>query len=143
MEILRLDAPEKPLCDRIYVLGATLKAFRGKRHVETHIIRHGATEEELAALRGKGLVALLRRRAATLLDCQQATPHMERMGARLMPRNEFLRLLAGALAPESGAQAPAPDDDVPRFCPWEPWRERDVFCGPCGDASPAVWKERS
>ena len=57
MEILRLAATGKPLCDRIYVLGATLKAFRGQRHVETHIIRHGATEEELAALRGKGLVA--------------------------------------------------------------------------------------
>lgn len=57
MEILRLDAPKPSLCDRIYVLGATLKAFRGQRHVETHIIRHGATEEELAALRGKGLVA--------------------------------------------------------------------------------------
>ena len=57
MEILRLEAPGKPPCDRIYVLGATLKTFRGKRHVETHIIRHGATEEELAALHGKGLVA--------------------------------------------------------------------------------------
>ena len=57
MEILRLDAPENALCERIYVLGATLKAFRGKRHVETRIIRHGASEEELAGLRGKGLVA--------------------------------------------------------------------------------------
>lgn len=57
MEILRLDAPTPSQCDRVYVLGATLKAFRGQRHVETHIIRHGATEEELAALRGKGLVA--------------------------------------------------------------------------------------
>lgn len=56
MEILRLEVSGKPLCDRIYVLAATLKTFRGQRHVETHIIRHGATEEELAALRGKGLV---------------------------------------------------------------------------------------
>lgn len=57
MEILRLAAPEKNLCDRIYVLGATLKAFRGQCHVETHIIRHGATDDELAALRNRGLVA--------------------------------------------------------------------------------------
>ncbi len=101
------------------------------------------TEPEASRAALAGLVALLRRRGATLLDCQQATPHMVRMGAKLLPRNEFLRQLSAALASENGAPAPPQDDSEPRFCPWEPWRERYVFVGPCGDTSPSVWKERS
>lgn len=56
MEIRRLAAPEAASCDRIYVMAATLKAFKGRRHVEVHIFRHGATQAELDALRHKGLV---------------------------------------------------------------------------------------
>ena len=102
---------------------------------------HVESEASRAAL--AALVGLLRRRGATLLDCQQATPHMERMGATLLPRDEFLRQLAAALAP-AGEDAARPQDDAePRLSPWAPWRERYVFCGPCGDASPDVWAVRS
>ncbi|MDE5879299.1 MAG: leucyl/phenylalanyl-tRNA--protein transferase [Desulfovibrio sp.] len=102
---------------------------------------HTQSEASRAAL--AGLVGLLRRRGATLLDCQQATPHMLRMGARLVPRSEFLRKLAAALAPGNGKAPPEDDPDEPRLCPWAPWRERYVFRGPCGDASPDSWEERS
>ena len=47
-----------------------------------------------------GLVTLLRQRGACLLDCQQETPHMLRMGARLVQREDFLRQLRAALMGE-------------------------------------------
>ena len=46
------------------------------------------------------LVALARRCAARgdhFIDCQAMTPHLERMGARPVPRAEYLRLLAHAM----------------------------------------------
>ncbi|MEW5772600.1 MAG: leucyl/phenylalanyl-tRNA--protein transferase [Thermodesulfobacteriota bacterium] len=49
------------------------------------------------------LVELLRAKGFTLLDCQQTTPHMQRLGAREMPRAEFLKLLEAAVR---GGEAP-------------------------------------
>jgi leucyl/phenylalanyl-tRNA--protein transferase len=43
------------------------------------------------------LVDHLRERGLDWLDIQVMTPHMERLGARLVPRDEFLELLAKAL----------------------------------------------
>lgn len=43
------------------------------------------------------LVGLLRTREVTLIDCQVYTPHLERFGAREIPRSEFLALLAAGL----------------------------------------------
>ena len=56
MEKQSIAAPSDALLDRVYIVAATLSAFKGRRHVEVHIFRHGATEEELAALQGKKLV---------------------------------------------------------------------------------------
>lgn len=47
------------------------------------------------------LAAHLRTRGATLIDCQVMTPHMEALGARLIPRSKFLTLLAEAQARET------------------------------------------
>lgn len=72
-----------------------------------------------------GLVALLRQRGACLLDCQQETPHMLRMGAQLVPREEFLRQLRAALAVEGGHD-------------WQqPWGHLDY------SASSGSWASRS
>lgn len=51
-----LSAPPDAPLQRIYIMVATLRAFKGRRHVDAHIFRHGATEEELAALESLGLV---------------------------------------------------------------------------------------
>lgn len=56
MEKQSIPAPDNAPLDRIYIIAATLNAFKGRRHVEVHIFRHGATDEELAALEGKKLV---------------------------------------------------------------------------------------
>ena len=48
------------------------------------------------------LIAHLRERGATWLDCQVMTPHMAALGARHVPRGRFLDLLAEAQA--SGRQ---------------------------------------
>lgn len=40
------------------------------------------------------LVARLRDGGGTLVDCQQETPHLVRMGMRSMPRHDFLAVLA-------------------------------------------------
>lgn len=61
-----------------------------------------------------GLVAFLRERDFLLLDCQQATPHMLAMGAREIPRKEFLALLRQAV--------PVPDPEPVSQLPWQPWR---------------------
>ena len=98
------------------------------------------TEPEASRAALAGLVGLLRRRGVCLLDCQQATPHMERMGARLVTRGEFLRALASAFGRPG---RPSAETGAPLPCPWAPWRERYVFCGPCGDASSGAWAERS
>lgn len=44
------------------------------------------------------LVEHLRARGAQWLDCEVMTPHFEAMGAREVPRAEFMRLLPGALS---------------------------------------------
>ena len=56
MEKQSIAAPDNAPLDRIYIIAATLNAFKGRRHVEVHIFRHGATDEELTALEGKKLV---------------------------------------------------------------------------------------
>lgn len=63
---------------------------------------HLQSEASRAAL--AGLVSLLRQRGATLLDCQQATPHILRMGGELLPRRCFLQQLGAALVPEASAE---------------------------------------
>lgn len=100
---------------------------------------HREPEASRAAL--AALVGLLRRRGVRLLDCQQVTPHMERMGAQAVARSEFLRALAYALGRPPAA--PSPGAAASRVCPWAPWREDYVFCGTCGDASAGAWAERS
>lgn len=45
------------------------------------------------------LVDRLREGGVTLFDCQQETPHMVRLGARMISRTEFLRRLDVALSP--------------------------------------------
>lgn len=57
---------------------------------------HRCPEASRAAL--ARLVAQLRDWDFQLIDCQQATPHMLRMGARLVPRGEFMNLLGAALS---------------------------------------------
>lgn len=101
------------------------------------------TEPEASRAALAGLVGLLRRRGVWLLDCQQATPHMERMGAQLVPRSEFLRALASALGQPQPPAWASLQGGAPRLCPWAPWQESYVFCGPCGDASSGAWAERS
>ncbi len=64
---------------------------------------HRVSEASRAAL--AGLVALLRLRGAELLDCQQQTPHIMRMGGVMLPRASFLERLARALA---GGQKASP-----------------------------------
>ncbi len=73
---------------------------------------HRCPEASRAAL--AGLVAFLRGRDFLLLDCQQATPHMLAMGARDIPRREFLALLRQAV--------PVPDPEPVSQLPWLPWR---------------------
>jgi leucyl/phenylalanyl-tRNA--protein transferase len=50
------------------------------------------------------LLALCRRIAAhgfRLLDCQVSSPHLQSLGARLMPRNQFAAVIRSACASES------------------------------------------
>ena len=47
------------------------------------------------------LVTALERRGFSLVDCQIHTPHMERLGAKMIPRKDFLRILALALRSET------------------------------------------
>ena len=86
---------------------------------------HTQAEASRAAL--AGLVRLLRQRGATLLDCQQETPHMMRMGGTLLPRRVFLEQLAAALAPTAQKAAASGDAaaDVGALgnpFPWPAWK---------------------
>ncbi len=99
---------------------------------------HVLPEASRAAL--SGLVALLRLRGVTLLDCQQETPHIMKMGGVLLPRKLFVQKLAQALAPEPVAEASAQGESVSRAVSgvtpaeadllaacgtiWQPWSER-------------------
>ena len=47
------------------------------------------------------LVDLARNQGLSFIDCQYYTPHLERLGARNLPRREFLRLLGEGLRGES------------------------------------------
>lgn len=78
---------------------------------------HLQSEASRAAL--AALAALLRQKNFLLLDIQQETPHMLKMGAIGIPRSAYLRLLARALAasPQSGGV----------LCPWPGWRENLAF----------------
>jgi leucyl/phenylalanyl-tRNA--protein transferase len=70
------------------------------------------------------LVAHLQARGYELLDIQQLTPHMQRMGASTLRRRAFLRRLAAALRegvtfgqalePPRAGHAPPPQDGPPR-----------------------------
>ena len=85
---------------------------------------HTMSEASRAAL--AGLVALLRQRGATLLDCQQETPHIMRMGGVMLPREEFQAELKRALAPQTqtgaahGCATPEMAGNNVPF-PWLPW----------------------
>jgi leucyl/phenylalanyl-tRNA--protein transferase len=57
---------------------------------------HRATDASKVAL--AALVERLRSRGFVLLDIQWLTPHLEGFGAYTVPRSEYLRQLAGALA---------------------------------------------
>lgn len=57
---------------------------------------HTRDEASRAAL--AGLVMLLRQRGVVLLDCQQESQHIMRMGGEMVSRTEFLRLLKKALS---------------------------------------------
>lgn len=63
------------------------------------------------------LVSLLRTWEVELIDCQQTSAHMLRMGAAPVPRDRFLEALARALG----------EADMPPtkwFCPWKPRPEK-------------------
>ncbi len=83
---------------------------------------HRVSEASRAAL--AGLVALLRLRGAELLDCQQQTPHIMRMGGVMLPRASFLERLARALAAD-GAEEPG--GRRPESIPWAPWKKGYVY----------------
>ena len=53
-----------------------------------------STETDASKVALVGLVEELRRRDLPLIDCQQRTPLLASLGAREIPRREFLRLLA-------------------------------------------------
>ena len=85
---------------------------------------HTQPEASRAAL--TGLVALLRQRGATLLDCQQETPHIMRMGGVMLPRAVFQAELERALASQTQTGA-AQSCATPEMAgsglpfPWLPW----------------------
>lgn len=56
---------------------------------------HHRTDASKVAL--VGLVEVLKERGFTLIDCQQATPHVLSMGAEVWPRSRFLDALEQAL----------------------------------------------
>ena len=58
---------------------------------------HARPEASRAAL--AGLVNYLARNGCKFIDCQQATPHMLKMGAEAIPRDNFLKMLGDAIEP--------------------------------------------
>ena len=109
---------------------------------------HVVSEASRAAL--AGLVGLLRLRGVTLLDCQQETPHIMKMGGVLLPREVFMQRLRQALASpadaEPGVGLPSTEhvicgDALHKVSDeqvWQPWRE-------CYDysLSSGAWASRS
>ena len=105
VEVWEHDAAGNTLVGGLYGVGLG-RAFFGES------MFHLCPEASRAAL--AGLVGFLRERDFLLLDCQQATPHMLAMGAREIPRKEFLALLRQAV--------PVPDPEPVSQLPWQPWR---------------------
>lgn len=97
---------------------------------------HAQAEASRAAL--AGLVALLRLRGATLLDCQQETPHIMRMGGQLLPRAAFLTQLAQALSDPQTCEGSASGGPGPGDFPWLPWKTGYIY-----SASNGSWAARS
>ncbi|MCM0755828.1 leucyl/phenylalanyl-tRNA--protein transferase [Desulfovibrio aminophilus] len=85
---VRTRGPEGPLVGGLYGL-ALGRAFFGES------MFHEVPEASKAAL--AMLMRLLGVRGYHFLDCQQATPHVLRMGATEVSRAEFLRRLAAAV----------------------------------------------
>lgn len=83
---------------------------------------HRQPEASRAAL--AGLVALLRQKDFIIIDCQQTSPHMLRMGACEIPRHEFLLRLDEALSFNDN-----PLNFGGLVSPWRPWTERYVYRG--------------
>lgn len=101
---------------------------------------HTVSEASRAAL--VGLVSLLRMRHTLLLDCQQATPHMLRMGGQLLPRTLFLKQLRAALrlpttpkSTEAEAISHEPTAEDQKEDIWQPWACRYVW-------SPEGWSRQ-
>ena len=90
---------------------------------------HRESEASRAAL--AGLVALLRLRGTVMLDCQQETPHIMRMGGVMLPRAAFLERLARALAAEGRREEreERKPDALRRQCavPWAPWKTAYLY----------------
>ncbi|MBQ3058698.1 MAG: leucyl/phenylalanyl-tRNA--protein transferase [Desulfovibrio sp.] len=82
------------------------------------------SEASRAAL--AGLVSLLCLRGATLLDCQQQSLHIMRMGGCLVSRREFLLQLQKALPPEGRAGRAGSES---RWQPWEEHYDYSVISG--------------
>ncbi len=74
---------------------------------------HTCSEASRQAL--LGLVTLLKQRGTVLLDCQQETEHMARMGAIMISRSEFTELLRVATLPEEGDSICRPWDKHPQW----------------------------
>jgi leucyl/phenylalanyl-tRNA--protein transferase len=64
------------------------------------------------------LVRQLERWGIGLVDCQVATPHLERFGASAIPRKEYLDLLHGALEQETRRGMWQFEDDVDKEEGW-------------------------
>jgi leucyl/phenylalanyl-tRNA--protein transferase len=60
------------------------------------------------------LVERLRGLGVRVIDCQQATPHLASLGAREIPRSDFVHLLAESIQyPPSGGRWPATEAEWP------------------------------
>lgn len=89
VEIRRADDPTGPLVGGLY--GVCLgRCFFGESMFSLE------SDASKAAL--YQLCVNLQHRGGRLVDCQQVTPHILRMGARPVPRKRFLRMLADALS---------------------------------------------
>lgn len=97
---------------------------------------HAQAEASRAAL--AGLVALLRLRGAILLDCQQPTPHIMRMGGVLLPRAAFLAQLGRALREPQTSAASASSTPRSQAFPWLPWKTGYIY-----SMSNGSWTARS
>lgn len=90
---------------------------------------HIMPEASRAAL--AALVVLLGQRGARLLDCQQRSDHMIRMGARMLPRGEFEHELALSLDRRSASEGEWLQNDPPPydFLPWPVWKKYEWTSG--------------